>query len=337
MEDNKIIRSLAKNEKFVKVIIKIGKKSYLKRFTENIGKLVEEEDRFICYVNPKKIKKDKYGMSELSLNAFNSNWKDMIKVYKFYGVNKPIYYVIDGIIFENVLYIKSYGEAYIIFRNCEFNENIIIKYANSVTFEKNKYFDHSPIYFSGSQKFFYGYADEVRFINDKFYNSDEKHHPCSFGMNIEATKVEIINSNINIDNTVEWEERKVASDIGALEIKAKEIIINDSIINAPMICLSGDNINIDEDSLVKSKNLVMIDNSNEDLENFNIESPCFVYNGVEFNNDKKLIIEKEDIKIQKERTNLINVMRAILNEGLKSNEKEVEEIKKRPLRRILKR
>ena len=379
MSDNKkiekIIYKIANKKTVKKVIIKLGKKDYLKWFTKNIGKIVEEEDRFVCYVNPKKIKKkDKYGYIDFYLKAFfNSNCEEDQRMYKLLGVNKPIYYIIDGIKFKNFVTLYSVGESYVIFKNCEFYEGIKLDIANSVTFEENKYYNHYSAYY-GDLKTFFNCSEskrvnELRFINDNFFNSDIDHHPCRFGMDIKADRLELINSNIVIDNTVKYGEKEIGSDNGSVEIEADEILIVDSAIEAPMVCLKCDKFDINEESIIKSKNMVMIDNKSNQTKPININTPCFVYNDVEFNNiatsvsnediEKKEAItalltklkdfskeveaynkeQVQNLKIKQENDHFLNELKTTLQQKEKTNQKEIDtlrnELETKPLKRVL--
>lgn len=63
--------------------------------------------------------------------------KDIID---FFGLNKPVYYIFNGIDFNNTVEVFS-PCANIIFKNCNFNLHIYINIGNEVTFENNKYKD----------------------------------------------------------------------------------------------------------------------------------------------------------------------------------------------------
>lgn len=60
------------------------------------------------------------------------------KLVEYFNLNKPVYYIFDGIIFDTAVNISSLFSN-IIFRNCTFNMGIICLFANNITFKNNKY------------------------------------------------------------------------------------------------------------------------------------------------------------------------------------------------------
>lgn len=93
-----------------KLIDKLKKKSKLKIYNEirqiylkksicNIGKIVEEEDKIICYVDQKYI--DRYKGNKpfykLRLNGMNQVTEGIKETVEKFRLNKPVYYVFDGI------------------------------------------------------------------------------------------------------------------------------------------------------------------------------------------------------------------------------------------------
>lgn len=59
----------------------------------NLGKVVEEEDKLICYVDKNKIKEEKYNYT---IYCYGINDKDN-ELAKIYNLDKPVHYVIEGI------------------------------------------------------------------------------------------------------------------------------------------------------------------------------------------------------------------------------------------------
>ena len=279
--------------KLAKFVAKVGNKYYLDKFTNGIGKLVEEDDRFVCYVDNKKIKKNKYRHTELVLGSFNSYSEDMSRVYKFYKVDKPIHYVIDGAKFEGVLFLYSFGDSYVTFKNCEFNKNIIIKFANSVTFMDNKYYDQCSIYYGSTKTFLEGDVRELKFINDQFYNSDKEHHPCFFGMDIDTEKLEVINSNIMIDNSVVVNGVEWVSNRAGVSVKTKKIVLKDSVINASEVYLDYDEID-SVNSVIIGGNGVIIDDKSNDTDISIVNAPYFIYNGEQIIEEVKISEDLSD-------------------------------------------
>lgn len=302
-------------KKFIKVIVKLGKRYYLDKFTNGIGKIVETDDKFICYINNKKIKNVKYGNTELVLRAYYDYLEDMIKVYKFYKINKPIYYFIDGYNFKSGLCLCSLGNAYVTFKNCVFNSNIVINSNNSVTFIDNEYNDCNVV----SKTFFEADVKELKFINDKFYNSDNSHYSGLFGLDIVSERLEVINSNIMIDNC-----RSLVNDKSSVSVKSKEIIFKDSCINASIVCLDYENADIINSNIISSK-AVIIDDKSKSTNISCVKAPYFVYNNEQVIKEVRL---KEDLSAKRKEltTFLINLRNICLDIN---NNKSVRKVLKR--------
>ena len=91
-----------------------GYREILKRkFTGNLGKVEELDDRLICYVDGTKYTNFKYLCSGIMPNN-----KELAKKI---GLDKPIYYVFDGIKFDcKELLIKGINNCNVIIKNCKF-------------------------------------------------------------------------------------------------------------------------------------------------------------------------------------------------------------------------
>ena len=117
-----------------------ARENHLKRFISDIGKIIEEEDRIICYVKQKPLNKYKEneGTYNLKLNDMDLITEGIKEITEEFKLNKPVYYIFDGIKFNTSLEITSIGTN-IIFRNCTFNKNINIYCDKEVIFENNKF------------------------------------------------------------------------------------------------------------------------------------------------------------------------------------------------------
>ena len=104
------------------------------------------------------------GIKKASGEGMNVNYEDGKRIVDFYKLNKPVYYIFEDINFDSALRFNS-SLSYVIFRNCTFNKNIGILWADNLTFENNKYLDRHPIYFYG--KCFLFYLEIVFFPNMK--------------------------------------------------------------------------------------------------------------------------------------------------------------------------
>lgn len=103
---------------------------YLKKSICNIGKIVEEEDKIICYVDQKSIDRYKGNnpLYKLRLNGMNQVTEGIKETVENFRLNKPVYYIFDGIEFSTGLEITSLWSN-VIFRNCTFDKNIGIIWA----------------------------------------------------------------------------------------------------------------------------------------------------------------------------------------------------------------
>ena len=207
-------------------------------------------------------------------------------------------------------------------------------WADEVTFENNKYYDHFPSYIFG--KTFLsnsnGMIKTLRFINENFINSDYSHHPTRFGMDIEVENLEIINSNINIDNSVKYnDEEKVPNRYG-INVKAENTKIISSNIEAAEVYIDSSNIIINENSQITATTGMIIENQNKDLETStsNLKTPYLVYNGVELieTSNKNILVNKEQIlTLHKKRTDLIRILENIKEHALMINENKLNKVR----------
>lgn len=93
-------------------------KGYL---TGNLGKVVEEEDKLICYVNKNKIKKDYFGYTIICKDV-RKPCKDLANAYK---LNKPIVYVISGLEFKkDNVNIYGHNDCKVIISDCKFHRGV---------------------------------------------------------------------------------------------------------------------------------------------------------------------------------------------------------------------
>lgn len=97
------------------MIKNIERNILLKRLTGNLGKVVEEEDRIVCYI-------DKY---------FVNNFKvKLTRNYVNKVISKPIYYVIDSMEVNSELNVSCH-DVYLLVKNSIINGNITLE-SNSV-------------------------------------------------------------------------------------------------------------------------------------------------------------------------------------------------------------
>lgn len=271
------------------LIYNMLRKIYLKKSICNIGKIVEKEDKIICYVNQKSL--DKYNGKKiyykLSLNGIKRN----IDIINKLGLNKPIYYIFNDIKFNCGLKLTSLC-CNVVFKNCTFDKNIWIPWCDNITFENNKYTDYFYGYYYGNCFFNANNANKITFINDNFinsYNLNQK-SDANFGLDIDAKTVEFINTKVENDSS------------SSIKIEADKTIIKNSKINANELYIDSKSIDID-DSILNSKNGVIIENTNWDFKG-DIYSPVIFYNGIK-QEDKDKNDEKSNLTLDEARKKLV--------------------------------
>ena len=285
---------------FWNCVRKLVKYDYLKNITNNIGKVVIQDDEIICYVDQKKLDKYKGNkiLYELRLNGTNRyGYENFVKKMK---LDKPVHYVFDNINFKTGLKAYSFfGAARVTFKNCTFNKLVVLNCVEDVTFENNKYIDSCDAYYSYNCFLTAKYVKKITFINDNFANSYEvsKFTKTNFGMKIDADVVQFINTNFDYDSNI------------VQEIKAKKTEINNSKLGAAEIYIDSDSIEVTGESLIKTKNGLIIENKNEDF-SCKIDSPVIIYNGfnMSFSINKDDGINSDSLKLVESRQNLVNVL-----------------------------
>ncbi len=237
---------------------------------------------------------------ELQCNGMNTAYDKSKKLVEYFNLNKPVYYVFDGIIFDTVVNISSLF-ANIIFKNCTFTIGIRCFIADNITFENNKYncWTESKDY---GNAFLYGKINNLRIEHDQFVNNSNFHSfDNNFGINVETNKIAIICSNIQAGNN------------GQINIRANETVSQYSNIIAPEIYLDSDSIFFGN-SLLKAENGIIIENENCECDTevgfYNVDSPYTIYNGTEIITNYEAFKEEE---IKEKRLALVNVLTNIIN------------------------
>lgn len=312
-----------------KLINKLKKKISLKIYNEirqqclkeyicNIGKIVEEEDKIICYVNQKYVDRYKGNKTlyKLRLNGINQITEGIKETVEKLKLNKPVYYIFDGIEFSLGLQITSLW-AHVIFRNCTFDKNIGIIYGNEITFENNKYKDHCNTYFYGKCFLTADRVEKITFVNDNFFNSYDlkMYGDQHFGMQIDAKEVEFINTKVEAEYPATINITAESTRIEKSELKAHEVYID------------SQNIDFVDSSLV-AQNGAIIENANHDFSG-NIQSPIIFYNGIDIANttSKTQKVNKDEAILKESREELIEKLRNLSNYCQQLNDKKLQCIK----------
>lgn len=291
-------------------IYNIARKSILKSATRNIGSITEEDDKFICYVDQKRMHQeynDDFGL-DLDLTGFNYEFDEKDKkVLSLYNLTKPIYYVFDNITFDKKVALKSIF-CKVIFKNCTFKGDIQFDYNNDITFENNKYLGSNPLH-EGWPCYMYksSIVYNLTFKDENLFNKEDCCTLNNFGIQIEADNINFINTNIDIDNP------------GDIYINASKITAKNSTILAREIYLDSDSIDF-TDSLVSAKEGIIIDNEKADF-NKSAYAPVVVYNG-------KYLDEKDETELDNARKEFITQLKAISNYCKQLNDEKALEIRR---------
>lgn len=313
-----------------KLIDKIKKKAKLKTYNEarqvylkksicNIGRIVEEEDKIICYVDQKSIDnyKEKLSIYKFRLNGMNQVTEGIKETVENFGLNKPVYYIFDSIEFSTGVEITSLWSN-VIFRNCTFNENIGIIYGDKITFENNNYKDLCDVYFYGNCFLTADRVSKLTFINDNFVNSlDLKYYSYfvpRFGMQIDAKEIEFINTKVDAEYNA------------TINIKAERTKIENSELKANEVYVDSQSINVKDSSIIAQSG-VMIENANRDFVG-NVQAPIVFYNGIDLANSVRNThkVNEDEVTLKEARIKLIEKLRNLSDYCQQLNDNRVQGI-----------
>lgn len=292
-------------------------RNYLKiQLTGNLGKVVEDENKIICYVSKRKCK---YKNFSYTVPCFGINERNK-KVAKMYKLDKPICYVIDGLEFKKEVYILGYDNCEIIIKNCKFNFNLGIQVNGKCTLKNTFIIPHHILSVNAKELV----IEDIDIINQLKYAGVDLHIilagdkkldiiNSSIGREKEKTKVSIISADqLNLVNS------KIVGDI--VKCDAKRILANNN------------------SSLVASDKVILKTN---DFQQINITSPTIICNDNIFNNKKQSItLEKLVDPLKIKRVELIELLKKIKYECEKNNTKKINryrnKLNNKPISKVLK-
>ena len=115
-----------------KLTYNIYRNLFKKTITSHLGKVVETEDKIICFVDKNKVKKESGTYSFPCFRIGNNSLKeDALKL----NLDKPTCYIIDGFNFDkHLIYIFGYDNCEVIIRNCNF-KNVVVHINGKVTLD----------------------------------------------------------------------------------------------------------------------------------------------------------------------------------------------------------
>lgn len=270
-----------------KVLYNTARQYLKKQLTNNLGKVVEDDEKITCYVKSNKIKNNKYNYS-IACFGITEEEKDIAKAY---NLNKPICYVIDGIELKKYsTYIFGYDNCEVIINNCNFGFGLCISVHGKCTLSNTNITTFSHLSIGANELIIKDMdSNQINIIGSEYH--------FLFGAD---DKMEIVNS--NIDN---HEKNIKISMLATNELN----VINSNIVSKEIKCKS-DTINTDEKS-----SLIATDNVNLQTNNFNpinVSAPEIVFNGEKIENEKKsILLKKMNEPLTQKRFELVNILKKL--------------------------
>jgi len=302
--------------KFKKIIYKITRIYVKKYLTNNLGKVVEDNDKITCYVKKNKIEKKKY---RYTIACFGIG-EEQKKIARAYNLDKPICYVIDGIELEqHKAYILGYNDCEVIIKNCNFGLDLCIHVNGKCTLDNTNIVTFSYLSIGANELI-------IKNMNSEQIKVITSESDISFGAN---DRIEIIDSTIGTQN----------KNIELSFFATNELnIVNSNILGKEVVCHSS-KINSNENSSLTARDRVTL--KTNDINSININSPVIVLNEEEITNEKKSIVLKNAKSLTQKRLELVNLLKKVKREceNINSNKilKYQEELNVQPISRVLKR
>lgn len=291
------------NKKVKNLIYGIQRSILKKILTNNLGRVVEEDEKLICYVKKREVK------SKYNIRFYGISY-NLVALAKEFKLDKPICYVLDGIDFSKKIKIFCFDNCEIIIKNCKFDFGPWIVIVGNCTLENIIAEDCNSAWIS------------VKELIIKNMNLDNL-----LSVGIDADSIKIIDSNIG----QKYNEMKVKLSTDDLEI------INSKISGNDIECKSK-KINIDENSTLTASNKVEIET--EDFNSINVSSPVIILNDEEVHKEKEQVtLKKATDPLVSKRMELLNILKIIKNNCESVNSQMAlqyqEELNNQPINKAL--
>lgn len=299
--------------------------------TGHLGKVVEEDDKLICYVKQSKCRKRDFNNS-ISCKGANYN-KEIADAYH---LNKKICYVFDNIKFMDIIfYLHGYCDCEIIIRNCTINlpYSFGISVDGKLTIEDTNFIGFYSVNIGATEL-------NVNNVNiDGLLTTKDSEVVFSSRENINITNCNIGKTNSNPTDYFD----ELYGNVNKIELIANnDIEIKNSKFNGEsrVECISkSGTINVDEQSLLISKNEVLVEGNN--FESINISSPKVILNGNNIKSeDDNIQLNNDNSKLILKRIELIDALRKVKNKIENANfekiEKHYNNLNNKPIGRVLK-
>ncbi len=215
------------------------RRDFLNKLISNVGEIVEEKHRIVCTIRQDLLEKKPSDFYILNLMGVRAYFGLVTDVINYYGLDKPVDYIFDGITFDKP--IKLYASyCNIEFVNCTFiNSAINVYTADMITLENNTYINCDPIFLSTKSIVD---INQLNIINENLIdkcNADE----TSLGIDVITKQTNIINTDV---------------DANCISIKAKNLYIYDTTAKACNVYLDAEKITIEQSLLAAQEKMVIV-------------------------------------------------------------------------------
>ena len=254
-----------------------------KILTRNLGKVIEEEDKLICYVEKSKLKMTRY-ICDISCCGIMLKDKNLADYYK---LNKPIVYILDGIEVKNKnIHIHGHRNCEVIIKNCKFNYQLNIFIDGNCTLENTTIDTIFPIII-GSDNLLIKNMD----ITNQYKYSKQQLPIYIRGIN----KLEINNSTIGDYTTI-------------TNISSKNTLeVSNSTISGEKVTCKADKVIFGKNSKIQAKEKTNLEI--KDFNEINITSPIILTTRNNyFTNNKPIILRQTLDTLKLKRVELIKYL-----------------------------
>lgn len=305
--------------KFKKILYDVTRPYAKNYLTNNLGKVVEDDEKITCYVKKSKVKKKDYNYT-IACFGIGEN-EDRKKIAKAYKLDKPICYVIDGLeLNKHKVHIFGYNDCEVIIKNCSFGLDLCVHVNGKCTLDNIDIKTFSYLSISANELVIKNMSsDQIEVISPKSHISF-----CA------DDKIDVIDSNIG--------NKKKNIKVSFTATNGLNIA-NSSITGKEVECESSI-INVDENSSLTATDKVAL--KTNDFNPININAPIIVLNGEEIANEKETVVFKKITDpLSLKRLELVNLLKRVKIECESINSEKVfeykEELDAQPISKVLKR
>lgn len=310
------------------IMYELLRKEAARILTNKKGKCEILEERIICHVSERNAKEKDSICSwryKLIFHGIGGDYKKSIA--KKYDLEKPLYYVIENVKYDKEIRIcgSLLPDCHLVFKNCTFKEAISIDQANTITFINNKYEASDGIRnnlvkkgeFYISTRRYKDNIHTIKFIDDNINVRNGILRLWLIGQNVELKNISISNAN-------------------SIDIDSDNLIIDSSHVTSDEITIDSENIKSSIDSSIVAKIIDL--NYENSCESLNVQSNCTLVNGIQIDMSKKIQNQKA-LELQRERLELISILKRIkfsCEDSISDKLEEAErKLKKEPLKKVL--